>query len=339
LLWEEDAAQRGVVHGRKGVWSKDGKKQASQRKQDEGNKKQVWAADIFPASNTSIESWNFVNFEARDFVNGIPQDLLNEEREQEGLVPSIRTLEVTKALPDQFVPLPKNNTSKTSTPHDTEEADEEFGSSPNNISVSPRWADRLFPKAIPIFSFTSIETQLMDYYIRSLAPKCSLSIDLNPYLDVLLPVAYDFAPLRHTLLAASACQLFHFSGEKVYEVQSLRHRSKAIRGLNEHLGREKMEWKSLATMAMFCFRDITDGCEPSWITHLQMGLRMLRELRCGTRTDVNLQNFCEIYFVTHEVMGRTAWDDENGEVDVYGWEMDEEYQEVHLNLEDFYKHC
>jgi hypothetical protein len=61
LLWEEDAAQRGVVHGRKGVWSKDGKKQASQRKQDEGNKKQVWAADIFPAFNTSIESWNFVN--------------------------------------------------------------------------------------------------------------------------------------------------------------------------------------------------------------------------------------------------------------------------------------
>ena len=89
-----------------------------------------------------------------------------------------------------------------------------------------------------------------------------------------------------------------------------------------------MDWQSLATMVMFCFRDITDGCEPSWITHLKMGLRMLRELNCVKRTDTELRKFCEIYFVAHEVMGRTAWEDDGGPVDVYEWDEDESYQEV-----------
>lgn len=316
--------------------------------------------DLIPA--TGRQDWDFVNFCVGDFVNGIPQALFDEEQEQERLVHTMESLKpgpgkrspratalpegdlneapisrdieevhlhVGDAFQDEILTfLHEEDINKDPDHHNVEEVDEEFGWTSYDSPPFTHATDILIPPTIPIFALTSIETQLIEYYIHSLAPKCSLSIDLNPYLDVLLPVAYDFAPLRHTLIAASACQLFHFSGERIFEVHSLRHRSKAIRGLNEHLGREKTDWKSLATMAMFCFRDITDGCEPSWITHLKMGLRMLRELRCSTRTDADLRNFCEIYFVAHEVMGRTAWEDAGADVDVYEWERDEGYQEV-----------
>lgn len=89
-----------------------------------------------------------------------------------------------------------------------------------------------------------------------------------------------------------------------------------------------MDWKSLATIVMFCFRDVTDGCEPSWITHLNMGLRMLKGLKCDTRTDADLRGFCEIYLVAHEVMGRTAWGRDNGLVEAHHWEMNEKYHQV-----------
>ena len=278
----------------------------------------------------SINS-DFVNFGVADFVDGVPQVLLDEEHQQENQPRTVNAEHdhdptASKDLAPSY--LHQENLDVLADHPNLEEADEEIGRISCDDTLITHWTDGFIPPAITVFDFTSIETQLLEYYVYSLAPKCSLSIDLNPYLDVLLPVACEFAPLRHTLLAASACQLYHISGENSFQVQSLRHRSKAIRGLNEHLARQKMDWQSLATMVMFCFRDITDGCEPSWITHLNMGLRMLRELKCGTRTDADLRSFCEIYFVAHEVMGRTAWENEDAKADVYEWERDEGYQEV-----------
>jgi hypothetical protein len=324
LLWEEDAVQRGIVHGRTGVWSRDGKKPVPARKQFDEH---TWMETI-PASTTRSKNWEFSNLGIDDFADGVPQALYNDEQRSGTFIHPAQTVDVTSRSQDPFPFSTENLSSDVPAQHDTKEADYEYEIHPNRRSASSYWNDLHIAPSIATLVLTHFETQLLDYYIRSLAPKCSLSVDLNPYLEVLLPVACDFAPLRHTLLAASACQLFHFNNQKMYEVQSLHHRSKAIRGLNEHLGRGKMDWKSLATMAMFCFRDITDGCEPTWITHLQMGLRMLRELKCNPKTDTGLQNFCEMYFVAHEVMGRTAWSDVAGEVDMYEWEKDETYHEV-----------
>ncbi|KAJ4292360.1 hypothetical protein N0V90_009021 [Kalmusia sp. IMI 367209] len=294
--------------------------------------------ELVKSMHIAREEWEFVNFAPEDFINGLPLELQDESLPNEGADIEIEAMHeaatdrtepriiggiagiIHEKLPDDVI-----------ISQDLETADDEIASSiAIHDSLRPEsWnLDLLDPSCIPLLSFSDADAQLLSYYIHELSPKCSLSVDLNPYLNVLLPVAYDFEPLRHTLLAASACQLYHFSGDRQYELHSLRHRSKAIRGLNEHLSIEHMDWKSLATMVMFCFRDITDGCEPSWITHLKMGLRTLKNLLCTTNIDVDLRKFCEIYFVAHDVMGRTAWEQDAPGHEHYEWDRDENYHEI-----------
>ncbi|KAF1973162.1 hypothetical protein BU23DRAFT_640797 [Bimuria novae-zelandiae CBS 107.79] len=267
LLWEEDSLQRNVVHGRAGVWTRDGRKMEpipGSLKFSEVKEELVWI--LLDAR----ESWEFTNFSPDDFLSATRHILSCGE-------------------------------------------------------VQPQFFLR---SCLPLLSLSEVDSRPLNYYIYELSPKCSISVHLNPYLKVLLPVAYEFEPLRHTLLAASACQLYHCSGDRQYELHSLRHRSKAIRGLNMHLGKANVDWKSLATMVMFCFRDITDGCEPSWITHLKMDMRMLKDLLCSSHIDKDLRQFCEIYFVAHDVMGRTAWEEDVSGFEHYEWDQDENFSEI-----------
>ncbi|KAL1607857.1 hypothetical protein SLS60_002795 [Paraconiothyrium brasiliense] len=283
-------------------------------------------------------AWEFFNFSPQDFFDGIPLALQNEAlpEEEPGAVTEIVHQDMSSfyghdVLEEMCQGVPHGIADS----NDEEAADEDIIPSLSVHDPSPQitWSIDIYPQlslssSLPLLSFSDVDSQLLDYYIHELSPKCSLSVDFNPYLNVLLPVAYEYEPLRHTLLAASACQLYHFSGDRQYELYSLRHRSKAIRGLNKHLSKEHMDWKSLATMVMFCFRDITDGCEPSWITHLKMGLRMLKSLLCTTNIDKDLRKFCEIYFVAHDVMGRTAWGDDATDFEHYEWDQDEVYREI-----------
>lgn len=48
---------------------------------------------------------------------------------------------------------------------------------------------------------------------------------------------------------------------------------------------------------------------------------MLKQLKVSTLTEADLKAFCQIYFVAHEVMGRTAWDAETT-IDSYHWACD-----------------
>lgn len=66
---------------------------------------------------------------------------------------------------------------------------------------------------------------------------------------------------------------------------------------------------------------ISDGCEPSWIVHLNLGLKMLKQLGTTTKVDSDIRSFCEMYFVAHEVMGRTAWQAGTSENEDYAWAM------------------
>ncbi|KAK5044428.1 hypothetical protein LTR84_011242 [Exophiala bonariae] len=165
-------------------------------------------------------------------------------------------------------------------------------------------------KCIPVpphSPYLGSDAFLLDYYISELSPKCSLSRINNPYLYTLLPVAFEFEPLRNALLAAAANELrLQQHGE--FEKLALKLRDAAIRGLRAHLQTAEMDWRGLAVMLMFCFYDISDGCAPSWITHHKMALKMLDRLRANSKTDTSLKALCEIYFVAHEVMGQTAWE-------------------------------
>ncbi|KAJ4353271.1 uncharacterized protein N0V89_004998 [Didymosphaeria variabile] len=283
-------------------------------------------------------AWEFIDFSPKDFFNGLPLALQNEALPEEELGAEteivhqeIGNFDGHDALEGIHQGVPHGIVDSNG----EEAADEEIIPSLSVRDTSPpiTWTSDIDPQlflssSLPLLSVSDVDSQLLDFYIYELSPKCSLSVDFNPYLNVLLPVAYEYEPLRHTLLAASACQLYHFSGDRQYELYSLRHRSKAMSGLNKHLTKEHMDWKSLATMVMFCFRDITDGCEPSWITHLKMGLRMLKNLLCTTHIDKDLRKFCEIYFVAHDVMGRTAWGDDATDSEHYDWDQDETYHEI-----------
>jgi len=71
---------------------------------------------------------------------------------------------------------------------------------------------------------------------------------------------------------------------------------------------------------------ISDGCSPSWITHLKTALQMLSRLETLSKTDDDLKAFCQIWFVAHDVMGWTAWEDDMPTYD-FQW-SDSNYQEV-----------
>jgi len=55
---------------------------------------------------------------------------------------------------------------------------------------------------------------------------------------------------------------------------------------------------------------------------------MLKELLCISPIDQDLRRFCEIYFVAHDVMGRTAWGEGATVFEHYEWDRDDSYHEV-----------
>lgn len=103
--------------------------------------------------------------------------------------------------------------------------------------------------------YRGTHSHLLNYYIDELCPKCSLSTTYNPYLHILLPIAFEFAPLRNALLAAAANQL-RLQHDDRFETYALNLKSAAINRLRHHLSLEGMDWKSLATILMFCFFDV-----------------------------------------------------------------------------------
>lgn len=336
LLWEEDALQRNIVHGRSGVWSRHGRPPILPPTRVQVD---VQESNHQPTGNSSSLGWHFISYNQQDFVDGVPFSLLDDHLEDNEAFVNLDKDGSNGLQDENQVSLVSPQQMLTRMTCALALGILEVGGAVSTGTSLTNWIPTKdgtmdetlvlpYPHSIPLIGFSSSDSQLFSYYVQELSPKCSLSSHRNPYLNVLLPVAYSFEPLRHTLLAAAACQLFHYSGNRHFELQSLRHRSKAMRGLNEHLGKEDMDWSSLATMVMFCFRDITDGCEPSWITHLKMGLRMLKRIRATIKADANLRSFCEIYFVAHDVMGRAAWEHDVSEMQHYEWEQDECYQEV-----------
>lgn len=103
--------------------------------------------------------------------------------------------------------------------------------------------------------YHGINKTLLEYYIHVLSPQCSLSETNNPYINVLLPVAYEFDPLRSALLAAAANHL-RLHDDLRFERHALELKTAAIKGLRNHLRTNAMDWQSLATTLMFCFYDV-----------------------------------------------------------------------------------
>ncbi|OJD27388.1 hypothetical protein ACJ73_01217 [Blastomyces percursus] len=173
------------------------------------------------------------------------------------------------------------------------------------------------PLGHPLAQRSSVESFLLDYFIRGIAPFCSLSTGFNPYLSLVTPLALNYQqphePLRNILLAIAANQR-QLLGDRTYEREAFLFKQKALHGLQNEINHRKPTAGAVATVLMLCFHDangLTDGCTPSWTTHIRGGLQLMAMLPHQMCESETLKRFF-VPQVTHSWLD----DDDLEEIDV-----------------------
>ncbi|KAL4902344.1 hypothetical protein BDW74DRAFT_186881 [Aspergillus multicolor] len=159
----------------------------------------------------------------------------------------------------------------------------------------------------PLYSFPESEAYLLDYFIQGISPSCSLSTSHNPYVSLIIPLCFTSETLRNALLAVTANQLC-LLGRGHLRHEACLYKDKALQGVRGNLSLGVQNEETIATVLMLCFQDISDGCSPSWMTHLRGGLRLMDS--AVSHKTPSLWNFFRMYFVAHDIMSRTAFDNE-----------------------------
>lgn len=108
---------------------------------------------------------------------------------------------------------------------------------------------------MPLQHYSSIEGNLFDYFVDVICPNCSLSSSQNPYLTLLTPMSFTFAPLNSALLAVSANQL-RLLNDKRFEHEAWSYKNKAIRGVQAAIESGVIDAGVVATVLMLCFYDV-----------------------------------------------------------------------------------
>ena len=249
LLWEEDAVQQNIAHGRAGpliqfsvltlsltrrigVWSRDGRPKSRSKK----NVSFLSNHDVAVSDPCHGSERMFLNFTMADFEGG-GFDAINRQGEHHHHLEDDQDIEEVSR--------------QDMSPDADSLALEMFDTSGFETFLG---IEVFEPRGL----YQGTDAHLLAYYINELCPKCSLSEVNNPYLSVLLPIAYEFAPLRHALLAVAANQLRLLDDHR-FVSHSLTLKSMAMKGLRYHLATDSMDWRSLATILMFCFYDVCKG--------------------------------------------------------------------------------
>ncbi|KGM91880.1 anaphase promoting complex subunit 1 [Paracoccidioides brasiliensis Pb18] len=175
----------------------------------------------------------------------------------------------------------------------------------------------------PLAHYSPVERLLLDYFIRGIAPFCSLSPGFNPYLSLVASLALNYQqphePLRNILLAIAANQL-QLIGDRRFEREAYMYKQKALNGLQSEINDKTPSAGAVAT--------ITDGCTPSWMTHLRGGLQLMSLL---PQPACELKRFFVMYFVAHDIMGRTGVEDPSTVEQVdHSWLEDDDLEEIDI---------
>ncbi|KAM5464980.1 Anaphase-promoting complex subunit 1 [Microsporum audouinii] len=182
------------------------------------------------------------------------------------------------------------------------------------------------PPGHPLATFAQTERYLLNYFIEGIGPNCSLSPFYNPYLSLVTPLALSHAPLRNTLLAIAANQFCRL-GNVRFEKEAYICKQRALAGLQKEINEQKPSFGAIATVLMLCFHDISDGCTPSWKMHLRGGLQLLNLLPLKSAEGHMLKQFFVMYFVAHDIMGRTTMEDDGTEGLDNAWLVDDNLEE------------
>ncbi|KAL2832543.1 fungal-specific transcription factor domain-containing protein [Aspergillus cavernicola] len=177
----------------------------------------------------------------------------------------------------------------------------------------------------PLHTFPYTDGYLLDYFITGISPSCSLSASHNPYISLVIPLCFVSVTLRNALLAVAANQLC-LLGHSQFTKQACHYKQKALQGLRQEISTGFPDEGTVAAVLMLCFQDISDGCSPSWITHLRGGLQLID---CNThQTSPSLWNFFRMYFVAHDIMSRTASDDFQKDEPLQLWSETDDLDEI-----------
>ncbi|CAP98952.1 Pc22g16640 [Penicillium rubens Wisconsin 54-1255] len=179
----------------------------------------------------------------------------------------------------------------------------------------------------PLYSFPDTETYLLDYFIRGISPSCSLSELYNPYISLLVPLCFVSITLRHAVLAVSANQLC-LLGKDQFAEQVCHHKHMALQGLRREISAGVHADATVASILMLCFHDISDGCSPSWMTHLHGGLQLIDHTT--SRGSSDLWKFFRMYFVAHNIMSRTASENCHQDDILELWSDSENLEEIDM---------
>lgn len=133
----------------------------------------------------------------------------------------------------------------------------------------------------------------------------------NPYLYLIMPLAFRHEIVMNAIMATSAYQLF-LAGNKSFGSISRYYTEKATKQLPD-LIREKQclhatNWDDiLATVLMLCFNEISSTTDSIsiWMMYLSCAKYFITQVNALDASSP-LANFFARYFITHEVIGQTA---------------------------------
>ncbi|KAK5056835.1 hypothetical protein LTR84_012367 [Exophiala bonariae] len=137
------------------------------------------------------------------------------------------------------------------------------------------------------------EKHLLNHYLQVVSRALVVvPDDVNPFLRVLIPMAFESTTVRHALIALSACHLY-----KVYpdfQRNLLFHRSMTLQGLKSDLDDPGSGPYSLAATLLLCLLEICDGTSRNWILHLH-GAKALLANSPNHDPDVRSEFFTDLY--------------------------------------------
>lgn len=146
-----------------------------------------------------------------------------------------------------------------------EEADMGTSQPNQSLQVTAGEKSRLLvsqPWEHPLTSYSEVESYLLDYFIRGIAPSCSISSSENPYISLITPLCFVYSTLRNALVAVAANQL-RLLGDARFIKEGCIFKDRALQGLQRAMSSTCLDYGVTATVLMLCFYDVCmhDTCQ------------------------------------------------------------------------------
>ncbi|RSL72607.1 hypothetical protein CEP53_001065 [Fusarium sp. AF-6] len=288
LLWREEALARGICFGRQGVYGQSSKVPLS----SQPLQARSFIGDVYFLHTTTTD------FEEPRRRPRASADVGGRAEGSQHLDPlsadqSEREDEVARVREDETVYAAFNSNHHPG-----------FGS---QLS--------LFPSAE-----TSADLRLFDFFVSYMCPGLSNSTKENPYWEFVVPLSFTSEPLFHALLswAATEAAFTNPAAKDAYGVASVKNKGRALKGLRMEIEAAQGDWSTasghsasiLTTIIILSCNDIAILCSTVWMTHLRAA-RVLCSMVWPRHPSVcepdKFRQFCIMWFVSHDIMSRTAW--------------------------------